>query len=110
MRVRTKIVAGSVVALAVAGAATGVGVASGGDDRPIQGTDRDRATAAALASVGGGSVVETEIGDGGAAYSVEVRRTDGSVVEVQLDARFRVIGTEADDDTGTGEDGNGEPD
>jgi uncharacterized membrane protein YkoI len=110
MRMRTKIAAGSVVALVVAGAATGVGLANAGDDRPIQGTDRDRATAAALASVGGGSVLETEIDDGGAAYSVEVRRTDGSVVEVQLDARFRVIGTEADDDTGTGQDTNGEAD
>ena len=110
MRMRTKIVVGSAVALVVAGAATGVGLATGGDDRLITGTDRDRATAVALAEAGGGTVVETEVGDGGAAYSVEIRRGDGSVIEVQLDEHFRVIGTEADDDSGAGEDTGGETD
>jgi hypothetical protein len=107
VRMRTKIVAGSIVALVAAGAATGVGLANRGGDRPIQGSDRDRATNAAIAYAGGGDVVETEVGDGSAAYSVEIRRDDGSVVEVQLDERFRVIGTEADDDSGTVEDSDG---
>ena len=48
------------------------------------------------------TVVETETGDDGAAYGVEVRLDDGSVVEVNLDASFQVIGQEADDD-GSGE-------
>jgi uncharacterized membrane protein YkoI len=51
-------------------------------------------------------VLETEAGDDGAAYAVEVRRPDGSVVEVQLDAGYAVTGAVADDDGagGAGED------
>ena len=42
-------------------------------------------------------MTETEVGDDGAAYEVEVRLRDGSQVEVQLDDAFHVIGTEDDD-------------
>ena len=41
----------------------------------------------ALEHTGGGTVTESEIGDDGAAYSVEVRLADGSQVEVNLEAR-----------------------
>ena len=41
---------------------------------------------------------ETETGDDGAAYSVEVELADGSQVEVNLDENFDVIGQESDDD------------
>jgi hypothetical protein len=34
-------------------------------------------------------VVETEVGDDGAAFPVEVRLADGQVVEVELDERFQ---------------------
>lgn len=67
-------------------------------DTPLTGTDLDRAVAAALDHTGGGEVTETEIGDDGAAYGVEIRLTDGSEVEVNLDADFNVIGSEPDDD------------
>ena len=43
-------------------------------------------------------MTETEMGDDGAAYGVEVRLDDGGEVEVNLDADFNVIGSEADDD------------
>jgi hypothetical protein len=46
-------------------------------------------------------VLETEAGDDGAAYGVEIRIPDGKVVEVHLDAGFSVIGSEADDDSGS---------
>jgi|SRR5918994_2472519 uncharacterized membrane protein YkoI len=99
MRKKTKLIVSGVTAVAAIGIGTGVGIASGGDDdRPLRGTDYDRATAAALEHVGEGSVTETEAGDGGAAYEVEIRRPDGSQVEVQLDANFEVMGAEADDD------------
>ena len=68
------------------------------DDKPLTGPTLDRATAAALEHTGGGTVTETELGDDGAAYSVEIRRQDGTQVEVNLDEGFRVIGEEADDD------------
>lgn len=67
-------------------------------DQPLAGSDRDTAAAAALEYVGGGTVTEVETGDDGATYGVEIRRDDGSQVEVELDAAFAVIGTEEDDD------------
>lgn len=100
MRTNTKILAAAASALVIAGAAATVSVATGSDDRPLEGGDLDRATSAALAHTGEGTVVESEVGDGGAAYEVEVRLDDGSVVEVQLDDRFQVTGSSADDDAG----------
>jgi hypothetical protein len=100
---RRKLVIAAVAALAVIGIGTGAVLAVvGDDDRPLQGSALDRATAAALDHVGGGRVIETEVGDDGAAYGVEIMRPDGSVVEVSLDRDFQVIGTEGDDD-GAGE-------
>ena len=100
MRRKTKILAATATALVIAGAAATVSVATGSDDRPLEGGDLERATSAALAHTGGGTVVESEVGDGGAAYEVEVRLDDGSVVEVQLDGGFQVTGSSADDDAG----------
>jgi hypothetical protein len=94
------IAAGLIAVLAVAGAATGAVIASGvgDDDEPLTGSTLEQATAAALEHTGGGTVIETETGDDGAAYGVEVRLDDGSVVEVNLDESFNVIGQEIDDD------------
>jgi uncharacterized membrane protein YkoI len=72
--------------------------AVGDPDQQLTGATRDRAVAAALAATGGGTVLETEAGDDGAAYGVEVRLADGRQVEVQLDQAFRVVGREADED------------
>jgi hypothetical protein len=83
----------------IAAVAAGFAIAAGGgDERPLTGSDLEKATSAALAHTGGGTVVESESGDDGAAYSVEVRLGDGSQVEVNLDENFKVIGDEADDD------------
>lgn len=84
----------------VAGAiSAGFAVAAGGeDDRPLTGPSLEQATAAALAHTGGGTVTETEVGDDGAAYGVEIRLADGRQVEVNLDENFDVIGQENDDD------------
>lgn len=109
MRTRTKVVAASAAALVLAGAAATVSLATGNDERPLEGGDLDRATAAALEHTGGGSVIESEVGDGGAAYEVEVRLDDGSVVEVQLDDGFTVTGSSADDDAGEGTGGEDDP-
>lgn len=73
--------------------------AEGNDtDTPLTGSDLDKAVAAALEHTGGGEVTETEVGDDGAAYGVEIRLDDGSQVEVNLDADFNVTGQENDDD------------
>lgn len=109
MHHRTRIViatAGIVVGLA---AATTVAVAGGGDDAgevdtPISGPALERASAAALEHTGGGRVSETEVGDEDSHYEVEVTKDDGSQVDVQLDAEFKVVGSEADDDVSEGDD------
>jgi uncharacterized membrane protein YkoI len=87
-----------VVALAAVAAGIALAGAGGDDDKPITGSNLDRATAAALEHTGGGTVTETEVGDDGAAYGVEIRLADGTQVEVNLDANFDVVGQEEDDD------------
>jgi uncharacterized membrane protein YkoI len=85
--------------LAVAMAGGIAAAAAGADtDQELTGATRDRAVAAALAATGGGTILETEAGDDGAAYGVEVRLADGRQVEVNLDESFKVVGQEADED------------
>jgi hypothetical protein len=103
MDTRKRWIAGGALALAVVGGTTGFAIANSGDDQPLTGSALDKATAAGLAYTGGGTVVESEIRDHGAAYGVEIRKPGGSVVEVALDARFHVIGGTADDDGAAGE-------
>ena len=97
--------------LVVAAVSTGFAIAAAGsDEQPLTGSDLEKATAAALAHTGGGTVVETETGDDGAAYSVGVRLADGTEVEVNLDEAFNVIGQEADDDGPGEQEGPGDDD
>jgi hypothetical protein len=104
MQRRTRWIAAAGLAVAMAGAIAAA--ATGGDtDQELTGATRDRAVAAALAATGGGTVLETEAGDDGAAYGVEVRLADGRQVEVNLDERFRVVGQEPDEDRPGEDDG-----
>lgn len=103
----------AVVAAAVVAGIAGIAVATGAvgdDDQPLTGAALERATAATLEYTGGGTVTETEIGDDGAAYGVEVRLPNGRQVEVNLDANFNVIGDEADDDGPGDDDGSNDDD
>ena len=106
MERRAKLIGGGIVVLGVIAGGAGIAIATANDqDSPLTNADLDRASAAALAETGGGRVIEGEVGDDGAAYTVEVRLEDGTTVEVQLDAGFQVTGTSADDDgsdTGSG--------
>jgi hypothetical protein len=106
-RIKRLYIVGSLLAvLALAAIGTGFAMANGGDDdQPLTGTALEQASAAALAHTGGGTVIETEVGDDGAAYGVEVRLDDGSVVEVNLDESFAVTGQEVDDDGADDQDG-----
>jgi hypothetical protein len=97
MRKRLITLSGGVIAAALLGGA-GIAWTTGDDERPLSGQARDRAIASALRHTGGGTVTETEVGDDGAAYGVEVRLPNGTQVEVRLDKRFNVIGDERDDD------------
>jgi hypothetical protein len=99
-----KVVAGVAVLAALVGGGATWATARGDDDKPLSGSARHKAVAAALAHTGGGTVTETETGDDGAAYGVEIRLADGKQVEVELDENFHVIRGVADDDGGGDED------
>lgn len=104
MQRRTRWIAAAGLAVAVAGGLAAAS-ADGDSDSELTGSTRDRAVAAALAATGGGTVLETEVGDDNAAYGVEVRLPDGRQVEVNLDKSFKVIGQEADEDKPGEDDG-----
>ncbi len=95
-KIAVMVAAGVALGTAVGGIAIAAG--SGDDDRPLTGSTLEKATAAALEHTGGGTVLETEAGDDGAAYGVEIRLADGTQAEVSLDRSFNVIGRETDDD------------
>jgi uncharacterized membrane protein YkoI len=105
---RRWIAIGTAVAVLAAGGA-GIAYAVGGDDseEQVTGPDAERAKAAALEAVAGGTVTEVEYGESGSAgvYEVEVQRDDGSQVEVHVDGGFDSVGTAADDDGGAGDEG-----
>lgn len=106
MNKRTRWMVGAGIAVAVVvGGAGAVLATSADDDSQLTGESRDKAVAAARAHVGEGDVTDTEIGDDGAAYGVEIRKPDGAQVEVHLDKDYKVTGTEADDDSGPDDDG-----
>ena len=108
MQKRTKLMLATGLVLAgVVGGAGAVMATGAEDDAPLTGESRDRAVAAAKAHVGEGEVTETELGDDGAAYGVEILKADGKQVEVNLDKDYRVTGTEDDDDSGDADDDNG---
>ena len=108
---KRKLVLIAVVVFVVVAVSAGFAIASaGGDEQPLTGSDLEKATAAALAHTGGGTVTETETGDDGSAYSVEVLLADGTQVEVNLDANFQVIGQATDDDGPGDQEGPGDDD
>lgn len=95
-----------ILVLVIGALSAGFAIASGsGGEKPLTGSTLEKARAAALEHAGGGTVVETETGDDGAAYGIEIRLDDGSQVEVNLDKSFNVIGQEADDDGSNDQDG-----
>jgi hypothetical protein len=105
MNKRVKVAIGTTaVAVAIAGGTVAAASAGGESDPPLRGRAREQATTAALAHVGVGTILSTEVGDDGAAYGVEIRLSDGSSVDVKLDPRFQVVSVEADDDGSQGED------
>jgi hypothetical protein len=100
----TLIVAGvaALVAFALGGAAIANATqGSEGDDgsQPVSGAAAERAEAAALAQAGGGSVTElARDPEGARIYEVEVKKPDGSIVDIDLDRSFKVLAAENDSD------------
>ena len=101
---RRKAAIATAIGAAVLGTGAGMAYAGAREEpqTPITGDALTRASAAALAEVGGGRVSETEVGDEDSRYEVEVTKADGSQVDVQLDESFKVVTTMPDSE-GTGE-------
>jgi uncharacterized membrane protein YkoI len=88
------IIAGAAAVLVVGGA--GIAVAAtdpfDNDNDRLSGSTLERASDAALDEVGEGTVTEAERSDDlDHAYTVEVRRDNGTVVDVELDDDFAVV-------------------
>jgi hypothetical protein len=105
---RTLLVAAIAALVLVAAVGAGIAKAVSGSDETISGPAASKAAAAAVKAVGGGKALEVELQDDGAGvYEVEVRREDGSQIEVHLDAQFQSVGAAADDDKGSGSEEDG---
>ena len=97
MKFRSKrVILPTIAAVAVLG--IGGVVWSSAANADLQGSERDRVGSAATQAVGGGTVVDAEASDDrGEAYEVEVRKDDGTEVEVILDKDLNVVSQAADD-------------
>ena len=75
----------------------------------LDGGERNRVSTAATEAVGGGEVIDAESSDApGEAYEVEVRKADGTEVDVTLDENLNVLRQDIDDrdDQGDRDDAN----
>jgi uncharacterized membrane protein YkoI len=86
------------VVVAVAGGGASVAIAGGDDgDRQATGAGADTATAAALKLIPGGTANAVERdGEKGATWEVEVRKPDGSTVDVRLDSSYGKVAIDGD--------------
>jgi uncharacterized membrane protein YkoI len=87
----------ALAALALGGAALANATGGGDEEGNLSGATARRAHAAALKATGGGEVTASERdGEKGATYEVEVRKPDGSTVDVRLDEHFAVVAIDGD--------------
>jgi uncharacterized membrane protein YkoI len=87
----------ALAALALGGAALANATSGHDEGGGLSGSTAQRAHAAALKATGGGEVTASERdGEKGATYEVEVRKPDGSTVDVRLDEHFGVVASDSD--------------
>jgi len=98
MRKRTALLSAGAAVVAVLGVGGGVAVATSDDgEAEVTGPQADRAIAAALQVTHGGTANSVERdSENGATWEVEVRRPNGSTVDVRLDERFNLVVVEPD--------------
>ncbi len=84
-----------IAAVAALGTGGAVWASTGNSDLP--GRERERIGSAATQAVGGTVLDGEESDDRGEAYEVEVRKADGTEVDVSLDNDLRVVAHSADD-------------
>jgi uncharacterized membrane protein YkoI len=99
-KLKGALIAGAAVAALAGGGAAIAGATGGGDDNgsdtSVTASALDRASAVALQQTGGGRVTDSEIRDEEGYYEIEVRRDDGSQVDVHLDRNFNILNAKAD--------------
>jgi hypothetical protein len=103
-----KVMVASIGAVVVAGSVAGGAIAFAGGDTEGGATGRqaERAVHAALEATGGGTAQGVERdGEDGAVWEVEVRKRDGAVVDVRLDATYHVVVIEGDAESHDANDG-----
>ena len=89
----------ALTAALAAGGVVAVQAVAGGDDGDKQatGAGAEKAKAAALQLIPGGTANAVERdGENGATWEVEVRKPDGSTVDVRLDAGYQKVVIEGD--------------
>jgi hypothetical protein len=98
MKRRTQLATTGAVAAVIVLAGGSLALASSDDgpdpnesETPISRPALQKASDAALAHTGEGSVTGTEVGDEESYYEVEVTLDNGSQVDVQLDEQFQVV-------------------
>jgi hypothetical protein len=94
------IVGGSVLALAAGGTGAAIAIGNGSDDNGAHGPGANKAKAAARALYPGSqaNAVERD-SENGATWEVEVRKPDGSTVDVRLDQNYRLVVAEPDSES-----------
>lgn len=101
------IVGGSVIALAAGGSGAAIAIGNGHEgDNGAHGPGANKAKAAALKVVPGGhaNAVERDT-ENGATWEVEVRKPDGSTVDVRLDQNYHLVVIEPDSESPSGDQG-----
>jgi hypothetical protein len=89
----------ALAAFALGGAAIAGATQGSEGEGSVSGAASERAEAAALKETGGGSVTElARDPEGARIYEVEVKKPDGSVVDIDLDGAFKVLAVDGDVD------------
>ncbi|WP_051570908.1 PepSY domain-containing protein [Cryptosporangium arvum] len=110
-KLRSKRVLASTAVVAALAVGGGVWATTASANDEVRGGDRDRVAEAAVEAAGGGTATDVETSDDrGEAYEVEVRREDGTEVDVTLDKDLKVVTKETDaPDAGTAAAPSGSP-
>lgn len=99
MSTKRKAIIAGLAALAIVAGGVSVANALGGDDdgdRQATGPAAEAAEAAALQLVPGTANAVERDSEKGAIWEVEVRKPDGSTVDVRLDANYKKVAVDAD--------------
>ena len=98
---RTKIAVGAAVLAVAAGGGAYAYAGAGDDEGTATVPGANQARAAALAHLGGGTANAVERdNEKGATWEVEITKSNGSTVDVRLDAAYKVIAVDSDSESG----------